>query len=118
VVLKQNDICVARWSLDDQIITAPAEHAGQSLQRGFREWTEAMPEQEAEYATILRRAIMVGSARPIDMVGAETAADLGNAAVCYSFQPERSKIALRMAGSLRDFSGGSQSMLIETASIP
>ncbi len=118
VVMKQNGECVARWSLDDQIITAPAEHAGQSLRRGFREWTEAMPEQEAEYATILRRAIMVGSARPIDMEGVETAADFGNAAVCYSFQPERSRIALRKADSLRDFSGGNQGMLIETASIP
>jgi hypothetical protein len=117
VTLKQDGQCVMQWGLDGQFITAPPDSAGQSLQKGFREWTEAMPEQEAEYATILRRAIMVGSGRLIDLSHIETADQLGNPAVCYTFQPERRKIALHEADSIRDHTAGSQEMLKETPRI-
>jgi hypothetical protein len=102
---------VLRWHLDDQTIITPEASAGQSLQRGFREHTEAMEEEQAEYATILRRAVMVASGRLVDLLQFETAIELDSPPVCYSYQPERARIALHNHDSLRDYARSPEGML-------
>ena len=103
-VLFQDGNEVLRWTLEDQHISAPLNNAGQSLQRGFREWTEQMPEDEAEHATVLRRAIMVGAGRLMNLDRFDTADQLGRPAVCYSFQHARSAQAHPMTESRYDYS--------------
>lgn len=103
-VLFQDGSEVLRWTLEDQHISMPLIHAGQSLQRGFREWTERMPEEEAEHATVLRRAIMVGAGRLMNLERFDTADQLGRPPVCYTFQHDHSAQARRMPDSRYDYS--------------
>lgn len=77
---------VLAWSIDGQAITAPSPISGQSLAAGFRAWTEAMAVEEAEYATVLRRAIMIAGGRNIDRTDYPLPGQRDDAPVCYTFQ--------------------------------
>lgn len=101
------------WEVADNLIKAPVQFSGQSLGGGFRAWTERMDEASAEYATILRRAILVAGGRAIDHDRIATAAAMHQPALCYSFQPERREVAVRMAGQERDYAGSGRDMLSE-----
>ena len=109
---------VMHWELQGQTITAPAAYAGQSLQRGFREWTEAMPEQEAEYATVLRRAVMVSFGRLMQMGRFPTAACVGMPAACHSYQPGQRERALNTSHLQKDYARSGEGMLSQLARIP
>ena len=107
--LKQDGAEILRWDVQDEIIVSgPARH---SLGRGFRAWTETMPERQAQACGILRRAIDVSGGRSADLESGAFAADLGLPPLCYSYQPETSSRARRMLGSTRDFSAGRDGML-------
>ena len=109
---------VLRWVCQNQRITGPPKYAGQSLQRGFREWTQALPEQESEYATVLRRALMVSTGRLIDMSQYPTAESIGMAAVCHSYQPERTKQATNFSHLQKDYAQSAAGMLSRLDVIP
>lgn len=117
--LSKDGIEVMAWDIDGDRIIAPATAAGRSLQRGFREWTEVMPEGEAEHATILRRSIMVGSGRVGGMDGVASADELTTmGAVCFTFQPERRGAARFIAGSRLDFSDRPEALLAHPRPVP
>ena len=109
---------VLRWVCQNQRITGPPKYAGQSLQRGFREWTQALPEQESEYATVLRRALMVSTGRLIDMSQYPTAESIGMAAVCHSYQPERTKQATNFSHLQKDYAQSAAGMLSRLETTP
>ncbi len=109
--LYQDGKRVMQWQIDGERITAPASYSGTVLNQGFREWTETLPEQEAEYATVLRRAINIAAARVINSDDYPTAADMSTHALCYTFQPSRSSTARRNVGNARDYSGRPQQLL-------
>ena len=64
--LEMDGDLVLEWQIDRREITGPGDWAGQSLTEGFRERTEAMPIEQAEHATVLRRAVMIASGRTLD----------------------------------------------------
>ncbi len=108
----QDGLLVLWWDVQDDTITAPAEFAGQSLQRGFREFTERMPEEQAEHATLLRRAIHISSTRMMDQDREFTrAGDIQPAGVCYTNQPAQRFEAWHVKNSHRNYAAGTDGML-------
>ncbi|MES2258453.1 MAG: DUF2889 domain-containing protein [Pseudomonadota bacterium] len=116
--LKKNGACVMRWKIDSNRISAPPQFAGQALDTGFRAWTEAMDPEPAEYATILRRAILVAGGRAVDHDLVPSAGALGMPALCHSFQPVRREHALRMMGSTRNYEASADGMLASVDVLP
>ncbi|MCE4071486.1 DUF2889 domain-containing protein [Pseudomonas sp. NY15436] len=116
--LQNNGVEVLRWEVEGKQIRAPLEWAGQSLEQGFRAWTEAMDEEPAEYATIMRRALLVAGGRTIDHDRYESAGIYHQEALCYSFQPERSLTALRNYGATLDYAESPEGMLLQVHKIP
>lgn len=116
--LTQDGAQVMYWEVADNLIKAPTQFAGQSLGGGFRAWTESMDEASAEYATILRRAILVAGGRAIDHDRIATAAAMHQPALCHSFQPERREVAVRVMGQKRDYAASGRDMLSELGKKP
>ena len=106
------------WELDDRMIIGPAPFESQSLERGFRAWTEAMPEEPAEYATVLRRAILVAGGRYQDRDALPVASAQRMPPVCYAFQPERRDSGYQMPNAGRNYEKSNVSMLSHRAEIP
>jgi hypothetical protein len=107
--LKRDGADILRWDvLDENIVSGPAPR---SLGRGFRAWTETLPEMQAQACGILRRAIEVSGGRSETLDSVSFAADLGLPPLCYSYQPETVSGARRMHGATRDFSAGTGGML-------
>lgn len=102
---------VMSWVIEGDNIIEPNSGEGQSLNLGFREWTEAMPEQPAEYANILRRAILVAYGRIVNFEHFENAAAMHQPPLCHTFQPERSQSAHRHLGCIRNYEKSSEGML-------
>ena len=103
-----------RWAVQGHTIEGPPPFAGQRLRGGFLAWADATLDPEtAEAAIILRRALSISLGRIMDLDVFPTAADLGERVVgtCYTFQPERLSVALRMKGSTRDFSADPDALL-------
>lgn len=111
ITLSQDGVVVMEWSVTDRVIVAPDRYAGHGLDQGFRAWTETMGEDEAEYAFILRRAVMVSSGRAIDLDRLQRADQTGMGAVCHTFQPENRLEGLRIIGATRNYEAGSGGML-------
>jgi len=76
------------WNLCGATMMRPASAAGQSTDRGFREWTEKLDESSAEHAFVLRRAVFVARARTRNYTAARSPAEMGLPPVCHTHQPE------------------------------
>jgi hypothetical protein len=109
---------VMHWSLDGQTITGPDPYGGHSLAQGFRQWTETMPEEEAEHATIIRRALLVAGGRYQDLDVFPTSAAQNMPAACHSFQPGQRDVAFRLSGSDRNYETAREAMLAHRAVTP
>lgn len=99
------------WEIDRDRIVAPAAASGQSVQKGFREWTETMDEEQAEYATIVRRAILVIGGRSMNHDDFINAAAMNMPPLCHSFQPAQSERAWRHFGNNRNYEDTPEQML-------
>jgi hypothetical protein len=94
------------WTLRDGLIAEPAAFAGHRA-GDFRSRNLAgLPHETAEAVLILRRAVWLAASRTMDVDRFATAADMGRAGVCFTFQPGRAGGAVRRRGSVRDFSNG------------
>jgi hypothetical protein len=116
--LFQDGELVMYWDIDGEFITGPAPYGGHSQNAGFRAWTESMPEQEAEYATILRRAILVAGGRTMNHDDYPSAGAMNTPPVCHAFQPQRRDLALRNMGNTWDYSDRPQDLLTNVHQIP
>ena len=101
--LRRDGVVVLQWDLHDDRIMAPAAHAGRTIYHGFRDWTETLDPEEAEQALVLRRVAFVSNGRKITIEHLGSAAELGQAAVCHSFQPAQSGRATPMRDSRRRY---------------
>lgn len=93
------------WELAKHRIVAPAEWQGLDVATATARST---PEQDPEAwleLMLMRRAIHIARGRFIDQDRWATAADVGAAPSCISFQPHVRAAALRVKGSARDFTG-------------
>lgn len=97
---------LARWTLQDGAITAPAERAGQRPSQVRSRALRDLPPLEAETLLILRRAIALAASRSWDVDRFPTAAAMGREPACYVFRPGVAEQAARRYGSVRDFSAG------------
>jgi hypothetical protein len=97
---------LARWTLQDGVITAPAERAGHRPSALRSTVLRELPPQEAETLLILRRALPLAGSRSWDVDRFATAADMGREPSCYVFRPGVAEHAERRHGSVRDFSAG------------
>lgn len=78
---------------------------------GFRDRTEKMSIDEAEAATVLRRAVMISAGRTLDPDLFPTARDRGQSGVCFTFLEENRDDGKRVYGSTLNFENSSQGML-------
>ena len=97
---------LARWTLQDGVIVAPADRAGQRPAQFRSSALRELPPQEAEILLILRRAIGLAAARRLDVDQFPTAAAMGRPPACFVFSPGVAERAARRYGSERDFSDG------------
>ncbi|MBS0349175.1 MAG: DUF2889 domain-containing protein [Proteobacteria bacterium] len=89
------------WQLDGQMIVAPEPFSGLSLREGFaRQILSILSTEEAEAALVLRRCAVIGAGRLKDIDLEPHAKPTGR---CYSQQPERAPLAIRIVGSTQDF---------------
>jgi hypothetical protein len=102
--VRRNGNCLHRWIERNGLVAEPGELAGKSLM-SLRDWIGTLEGDEQESARILQWASLVAHGRTMSMEEQSRAVDLPPN--CYTFQPERAKVADR-TGERRDFSGGSR----------
>ena len=97
---------VLAWDLEWGTILGPDPFTGVGLRGGFLRWAEANLDLEtAEAACVLRRAGEISFGRNHDWDTFDVAARVGDfmLGVCHTFQPGVAETAVRMRGSIRDF---------------
>jgi hypothetical protein len=98
---------VLRWEVDGNQIAAPLLFAGQALTGGgFGRWVEGtLPPPEAVHAIVLQKALFIAAGRRYVFDEIDRAAQFGEAVggACHTFSPEFEPLALRVYGSVRDF---------------
>lgn len=109
---------VLQWDLHDDRIMAPEVHAGRTIYHGFREWTESLDAEDAEQALVLRRVAFVANGRRITIEHLRSAAELGQAPVCHSFQPAQHEHATPMPNSRRRYDATPDEMLAQVRRQP
>jgi hypothetical protein len=99
-----------RWQIDAARVEDPPPFAGRSLAGGgFLEWVEAALDADlAEAAQVLRRAVVISYGRRFDFDRVPDARTFQNYAggACFTFSPERVAEAVRVVGSVRDWTAG------------
>ncbi|MDD9933490.1 MAG: DUF2889 domain-containing protein [Myxococcales bacterium] len=98
---------VLQWDLQRWRITGPEPFAGRKLIGGFGRWAEESLEPDlAEAAQVLQRAVYIATGRRNDFEQMERAVDHVDTmgAACHTFGPEQVEQALRVKGSVRDYS--------------
>jgi hypothetical protein len=116
--LYRDGAVVLHWDLHDDRIMAPAGHAGRTIYRGFRDWTETLDADEAEHALVLRRVAFVSNGRRITIEHLGSAAELRQAAVCHTFQPVQRERATPMPDSRRRYDAAPEDMLAQLSRKP
>jgi len=90
-----------RWQLDGTAIAGSERDL-----RQLSKWKRDLPAREAEWATLLRRAVFVSGARQyVPPPGGETAAEnTGRMGVCFNYQLPQAETSTRTPKWHRDFS--------------
>jgi Protein of unknown function (DUF2889) len=102
------------WTIEGDRCVSPSPFSDVPFTGGFFRWADtSLPSDDAEAAIVLRRACTIGMGRGMDQDQWSTAADVsaGPAGVCYSQQPERRSVALRVRGNIRDFDANPDALL-------
>lgn len=100
--LRQGGVAIVRIEHRDDIVTAPAEIAGLSLFK-LRDWIAALPEPQREAARLLQWGTIMAHGRTTPMERQSDASKMPPN--CYTFQPERAAVALRV-GRVANFNAG------------
>ena len=108
--LHRDGVEVLRWELAGNVIEGPEPFAGRSIGTGFTAFVRTLPEEEAEAALVLRRAVFVSQGRGIDLKALGRIAPLGG---CWAWQPERADLVERIPSSRLDFSDRPEALVAE-----
>ncbi len=105
VTLAENGEERLHWLLDGLAIHGEGPHSGLNL-RQLSKWKQELPPQEAEWATLLRRAVMVSGARQYRAPSLEQTAAMneGRMGVCFNYQLPQAEGSTRTPNWHRDFS--------------
>lgn len=111
--LMRDEQVVLSWQLHKDVIMAPREHAGYSITKGFRAWTETLDESAAEHASVLRRVVSITPDRPFSERITVIPDGATIPTLCHSFQPENIGNAKRDgdASETHFFEEGAEGML-------
>jgi len=114
--LERDGELVLRWEVDRNDILDPPPFAGHRLVGGFGRWAQQTLDAElAEAALILQRGLFIAMGRRHDFDAMRSADEhvdtMGSA--CYTFGPDVVTRALRVHGSVRDYSARPQAVLAE-----
>jgi hypothetical protein len=117
--LRRDGELALAWEIERGEIKSPERYAGRTLQGGrFNAWLDAHFEgDEAEAALVLRRACIIGIGRKYDfdqIPRAEAFAHELGAGACHTFGSSVLPNALRIVGSVRDFTDQPNAMLPKT----
>ncbi|MGB1563871.1 MAG: hypothetical protein ACPHN2_20465 [Sinimarinibacterium flocculans] len=107
VELRRNGVPLLGWIEHEHRIVEPAELAGRRLDE-LRPWIDTLDPHLQEAARLLRWGAILAHGRSIPMERQSDASRMPPN--CYSFQPERARIAQRV-GEIRDFSRGEAQLL-------
>jgi hypothetical protein len=107
VELRRNGLRLLGWVEREQRIVEPAELAGRRLDE-LRTWIDTLAPDLQEAARLLRWGAIIAHGRTIPMARQSDASRMPPN--CYSFQPERARVARRV-GEIRDFSRGAAQLL-------
>jgi len=102
--IRRDGACIHRWTERNGILAEPAGVAGKAL-FSLRDWITTLEGAEQEAARILQWCSLVAYGRTMTMEEQSRALDLPPN--CYTFQPERAKVADRI-GERLDFSTSSR----------
>lgn len=116
--LRCDDAIVLQWDLHDDRIMAPERYAGRRIYHRFRNWTDTLGAEEAEQALVLRRVAFVSNGRRIMIEHLGSAAELGQHAVCHSFQPMHREHAVPIPNSRRRYDAAPDDMLAHVRQKP
>ena len=110
--LSENDRPGLVWPLDGTEIIGPGQWAGRDL-RKLAIWKGELSPQDALWATMLRRAVMVSGVRRQPEILAARAADMSHSRIgaCYTHQLPRAENAIPSISWRRDFSGSADAPL-------
>lgn len=122
IVDEQNGITLAQidcngerlheWSIRDHVVEAPVSLAGGPMMKGFHPWaSEMFSGQALEAAMVLHRGYFVAQSRRYLFDGYSGVTDGRPSDTCYSYNPKVVERALRINGSLRDFSLSPEKLL-------
>lgn len=94
-----------RWQLDGLDIVGPETPVSRNL-RALSQWKRELPQEQAEWATLLRRAVFISGGRQFSPPPEERAADQGPArlGVCYNYQLPQARQSTRTPDWRKDFS--------------
>lgn len=99
--LQRDGVLVQAWTLRGGTITDPPPYAGRRLRDRFISWAdESLDADEAEAATVLRRACYISYGRQQDLSAFATAAQLlpSMAGTCYTFTSGIAEKGRRVSG--------------------
>ena len=108
--VRRDGVEVLRWEMAGTTIEAPEPFAGRSIGSGFTGFIRTLPEDEAEAALVLRRAVYVSQGRGIDIAALGNAGPRGG---CWAWQPERADKVVRIPSSRLNFSGREQMLVAD-----
>jgi hypothetical protein len=85
--LSVNGVEKMRWQVEGTMITGPERFADREMKR-VSKWKSEFPPDEAEWATLLRRAIFIGPARVYEPQFEKRASEMGpwRMGACYNYQ--------------------------------
>lgn len=105
-----------RWDLKWQQVVGPDPYSGRPLRGGFIAWAlDALDDDEAEAAIVLRRAADISMGRFEDLDQYDNAVPLMSfmGGSCFTFTEARAEQAVRIKGSMRDFTSTPERLLDE-----
>ncbi|HEX7035082.1 MAG TPA: DUF2889 domain-containing protein [Pseudomonadales bacterium] len=101
------------WELSNGRFSSPPEWRGREIARmPAPAAADEDPRAFLEHM-LIRRAVHIARGRFIDQDRWDSAADVGAAATCISFQPQVRASARRVKGSARDFTGREERLLAD-----
>lgn len=108
--LSVNGVEKMRWQLDGTMIEGPERFADRDMKR-VSKWKSEFPPDEAEWATLLRRAIFIAPARVYDPPAGQKATEMAwRMGVCYNYQLPQAEDSVALFDR-RDFSTGGKEPL-------
>ena len=99
-VLAADGVDALVWDVEDMTVLGPEPYSGRSLGAGFTRFTRSLPQEEAEAALVMRRALFVSRGRGVNF---DEIGQRGPVGGCWAWQPERMDRLRRQPENRRDF---------------